>query len=123
MSGTSPRGSGGRERRPVHGGERKTARGRWLTTHGRRYGAAFSTSLPEIDRAGGTPGGVGGLRHTDRVSGCRCAIAPPSLLLAVAERGDPEVRDAALRTLLTSASLRSRRASLGPSLGPTRRAG
>jgi hypothetical protein len=50
------------------------------------------------------------------VSGCRCAIAPASLLLTVAEQGDRDVRDAALRTLLTSASLRSRRASLGPTL-------
>lgn len=50
------------------------------------------------------------------VSGCRCEIAPPSLLLAVADRGGPEARDAALRTLLTSAGLRSRRASLGPVL-------
>ncbi|MHC1562283.1 M4 family metallopeptidase [Actinomycetospora sp. C-140] len=50
------------------------------------------------------------------MSGCRCEIAPPSLLLAVAERGDPRVRDAALRTLLTSAALRSRRSSLGPTL-------
>jgi hypothetical protein len=40
------------------------------------------------------------------VIGCRCEIAPPTLLLAVAEVGDPEVRDAALRTLLTSAALR-----------------
>ena len=46
----------------------------------------------------------------------RCEIAPPTLLLAVAERGDPEVRDAALRTLLTSAALRSRRAALGSTL-------
>jgi Zn-dependent metalloprotease len=50
------------------------------------------------------------------VIGCRCEIAPPSLLLAVAERGDPATRDAALRTLLTSAALRSRRATLATTL-------
>jgi Zn-dependent metalloprotease len=61
-------------------------------------------------------GPVGGLRHTPGVIGCRCEIAPPTLLLAVAEQGDPAVRDAALRTLLTSAALRSRRATLGPTL-------
>ncbi|MEJ2865173.1 M4 family metallopeptidase [Actinomycetospora flava] len=48
--------------------------------------------------------------------GCRCEIAPPSLLLTVAERGDRRARDAALRTLLLSAELRSRRATLGTTL-------
>ena len=50
------------------------------------------------------------------VNRCRCAIAPPSLLLTVAEQGDAETRDAALRTLLTSVALRSRRSSFGPTL-------
>ncbi len=50
------------------------------------------------------------------VNRCRCAIAPPSLLLMVAEQGDAETRDAALRTLLTSVALRSRRSSFGPTL-------
>ena len=50
------------------------------------------------------------------VTRCRCAIAPPSLLLTVAEQGDAETRDAALRTLLMSVALRSRRSSFGPTL-------
>lgn len=48
--------------------------------------------------------------------GCRCEIAPPLLLLRVAERGGRRARDAALQTLLTSAAIRSRRAALGPTL-------
>jgi hypothetical protein len=50
------------------------------------------------------------------VNRCRCTIAPPSLLLTVAEQGDAETRDAALRTLLTSVALRARRSSFGPTL-------
>ncbi|GAA4897869.1 M4 family metallopeptidase [Actinomycetospora straminea] len=50
------------------------------------------------------------------VISCRCEIAPPSLLLRVAERGGRDARDAALRTLLVSAALRSRRTALGATL-------
>ena len=42
-----------------------------------------------------------------------CAIAPPSLLLRVAEVGSAEERQAALRTLQLSESLRSRRLEIG----------
>lgn len=48
--------------------------------------------------------------------GCRCEIAPPTLLLTVAERGERAARDAALRTLLLSAELRARRATLSATL-------
>ncbi len=43
-----------------------------------------------------------------------CFIAPPNVLDYIAKEGDAEQRDAALRTLATSASLRTRRALVGP---------
>ena len=45
-----------------------------------------------------------------------CEIAPPSLLLRVAEQGGAEARAAALRTLLLSAAVRTRRTTLGVTL-------
>ena len=39
----------------------------------------------------------------------RCCIAPPDLLAAIAERGDPADREAAQRTLVASAALRAQR--------------
>lgn len=45
-----------------------------------------------------------------------CAIAPPSLLLRVAEVGSAEAREAALRTLQLSESLRGRRLAVGAAL-------
>jgi Zn-dependent metalloprotease len=43
-----------------------------------------------------------------------CFIAPPNVLDYIAREGDADQRDAALRTLSTSASLRTRRALVGP---------
>jgi Zn-dependent metalloprotease len=45
-----------------------------------------------------------------------CEIAPPSLLLRIAEEGSPEQRDAALRTLAASAAVRARRSTLSEAL-------
>lgn len=45
-----------------------------------------------------------------------CCIAPPDLLAAVAERGTPAEREAALKTLATSESARAQRASFGGAL-------
>src|SRR5205085_1174372 len=41
-----------------------------------------------------------------------CCIAPPDLLIAVAERGDEEDRRAALRTLDATSALRAQRADI-----------
>jgi Zn-dependent metalloprotease len=38
-----------------------------------------------------------------------CSIAPPDILVAVAERGSPEAREAAIRTLVETAALRAQR--------------
>jgi Zn-dependent metalloprotease len=43
-----------------------------------------------------------------------CFIAPPNILDYIAKEGDADQRDAALRTLATSASLRTRRSLVGP---------
>jgi Zn-dependent metalloprotease len=48
-----------------------------------------------------------------RHSHATCFIAPPDLLARLAEEGTPEQREAALRTLASSASIRTRRALLG----------
>src|SRR5690242_10711705 len=42
-----------------------------------------------------------------------CFIAPPDLLAKLAEEGTPEQREAAIRTLAASASMRTRRAVVG----------
>src|SRR4051812_16178157 len=42
-----------------------------------------------------------------------CFIAPPDLLAYVIERGDTEERDAALRTIVASAALRTKRQLVG----------
>jgi Zn-dependent metalloprotease len=46
--------------------------------------------------------------HQDRSTPC-CFILPPDLLARLAEEGSPEQREAALRTIGSSASLRARR--------------
>jgi Zn-dependent metalloprotease len=44
------------------------------------------------------------------MTGCpRCCIAPPDLLAAIAQRGDPADREAAQRTLAVTAALRAQR--------------
>lgn len=45
-----------------------------------------------------------------------CPIAPPTLLLRVAETGPADARDAALRTLVTTEALRGRRLALARTL-------
>jgi hypothetical protein len=48
--------------------------------------------------------------------GSCCLIAPPDVLVRIAEEGAPEQRDAALRTLATSVALRAQRATVGSAL-------
>jgi Zn-dependent metalloprotease len=50
------------------------------------------------------------------VCGSCCLIAPPSVLVRIAEEGAPEQRDAALRTLATSVALRAQRATVGSAM-------
>ena len=45
-----------------------------------------------------------------------CQIAPPNLLLKIAEEGSPEQRDAALRTLVASTTVRAQRSMLSYAL-------
>jgi Zn-dependent metalloprotease len=45
-----------------------------------------------------------------------CEIAPPNLLLRIAEEGSPEQRDAALRTLAASVAVRAQRSALSEAL-------
>jgi Zn-dependent metalloprotease len=56
--------------------------------------------------------------RTDRRRSCAaapcCFIAPPDLLARLAEEGTAEEREAAIRTLAASASIRTRRSILGP---------
>ena len=53
-----------------------------------------------------------------------CSIAPPDLLAAIAERGDPADREAAQRTLAATAVLRAQRESAtGRSGGPAKTGG
>jgi Zn-dependent metalloprotease len=49
---------------------------------------------------------------------CRscCLIAPPNVLVRIAEEGAPEQRDAALRTLTSSVAMRAQRATVGNAL-------
>ena len=44
---------------------------------------------------------------------CRCFIAPPNLLARIAAEGNPRQRRAAVRSLAASASMRSRRSTIG----------
>src|SRR5262245_4747019 len=48
--------------------------------------------------------------------GTCCLIAPPDVLLRVAEEGTAEVRDSCLRTLAQSVALRAQRAAVGNAL-------
>lgn len=50
------------------------------------------------------------------MGGSCCLIAPPNVLVRIAEEGAPEQRDAALRTLATSVALRAQRATVGHAL-------
>jgi Zn-dependent metalloprotease len=45
-----------------------------------------------------------------------CSIIPPHILSRIAEDGDSELRESALRSLATSAAIRARRAALAPEL-------
>jgi Zn-dependent metalloprotease len=45
-----------------------------------------------------------------------CLIAPPDVLVRIAEEGAPEERDSALRTLATSVALRAQRATVGDAM-------
>jgi Zn-dependent metalloprotease len=49
---------------------------------------------------------------------CRtcCMIAPPNVLVRIAQEGSPEQRDAALQTLATSVALRAQRETVGNAL-------
>jgi hypothetical protein len=50
------------------------------------------------------------------VRGSCCLIAPPDMLVRIAEEGAPQQRDAALRTLATSVARRAQRATVGSAL-------
>jgi hypothetical protein len=54
--------------------------------------------------------------HDRREHRTFCQIAPPNLLLRIAEEGSPEQRDAALRTLAASAAVRAQRSTLSEAL-------
>jgi Zn-dependent metalloprotease len=63
--------------------------------------------------------------HAAGPTACCCYIAPPFLLARLIEEGTPEQRTAALQTIASSASMRSRRALVGRvarELGPEVRA-
>lgn len=47
------------------------------------------------------------------VSHCHCLIAPPNLLARIAGEGSPRQRKAAIRSLAASASMRTRRSTIG----------
>lgn len=48
--------------------------------------------------------------------GTCCLIAPPNLLVKIAEEGGPQQRDAALKTLATSVALRARRVTMASAM-------
>src|SRR5215216_506306 len=54
--------------------------------------------------------------HDHRKHRTFCQIAPPNLLLKIAEEGSPDQRDAALRTLAASAAVRAQRSTLSYAL-------